>query len=201
MSRPRKITILMAGVLCIAAVALGAAYFGGLPTRTVSTQGSGEPSISPTPEPSPSPSPEPPASPLPPPSPEAEVSKAPAPKPDFEFSCGPTDYNKKGPVPPGGSEDASCRVRSLNNFSGTVTLSCSNPYGWKCAGDKPPLTISSGGSDSSVVFVEVPQGTADGDYRITFIATSGSLSHSDPYLIAVRSSGGGCGGGCPTSED
>jgi hypothetical protein len=84
-------------------------------------------------------------------------------------------------------------VMSLYGFNGTVSLSATAPSGWTASVNPPSLSVTSGyfgyfgfgWFDWSWLSVDVPSGTAPGQYTVAVTGTSGSLTHAVNVTVTV----------------
>lgn len=82
------------------------------------------------------------------------------------------------PVTPGGSGSTTVNLASMNGFSGAVGLTCTAATGITCSLSTSSDTLSSGGIGSAAVTINVPSGTAAGNYNVLITGTSGSFVHT-----------------------
>ncbi len=104
------------------------------------------------------------------------------PTPDFSISASLSALT----IQAGGSGSSTITVRSLNGFSGTVSLAASAPAGLTPTLSSTSLPLTSGGSASSTLSVAVSSSTTAGTYIVTVAGTSGSLSHSTTVTVTVQ---------------
>ena len=114
---------------------------------------------------------------------DAYAASAPA-TADFSILASPSAL----PIKAGASGSSTITVTSLNEFSGTVTLTASAPTGWSASPNPPSLTVPSGGPASSTLTITVPSTTKAGAYAVTVTVTgtSYSLSHSATVIVNVQ---------------
>jgi subtilase family serine protease len=100
----------------------------------------------------------------------------------FSFSSNPTATS----VDQGGTAKYTETLKSLNAFSGSVTLSVTGcPPSSGCRFSPNPVTVPSGGSGSSTFSVATGKNTPTGTYTMTLAGTSGSLKHSVTVQLTV----------------
>ena len=110
--------------------------------------------------------------------------------PDFNVNSSPTSLT----ISQGASGTTSLTVNSLNGFSGTVNLSASiSPSGPQPSFAPASISFSSGGSGSSTLTISTSSSgyysipVAQGNYAVNVTASSGTLHHSIPVSLTVRS--------------
>ncbi len=102
--------------------------------------------------------------------------------PDFSLSASPNSAN----VTTGGSVNYSIPVNGLNSFSGSVTLTCSNPPAGISCSFNPPSVVPGSNSATSTLTVSAAAGTSAGTDSLTINGASGSLSHSTSVSVTVQ---------------
>ena len=101
---------------------------------------------------------------------------------DFSMSANPNGIA----FSPGSSANSTVSLTSLAGFSGTVNLSVSvSPSGPTVSLSPVSITISSGGTGSSVLRISTISTVPIGTYAITVNAVIGSLSHSVQLSLSV----------------
>jgi subtilisin len=111
---------------------------------------------------------------------DAYAASAPA-TADFSISASPSALT----IPAGASESSTITVKSLNEFSSTVSLITSAPPGLSVDPILFSLEVASGESASSTLSITASSATAAGTYTVTVTGTSGSLSHSATVTVNV----------------
>ncbi|HEX9197633.1 MAG TPA: hypothetical protein VF906_07555 [Candidatus Bathyarchaeia archaeon] len=102
--------------------------------------------------------------------------------PDFSISANPSSLT----VSQSSSTTSTITLTSMNGFSGAVSLSTSiSPSGPKTSLSSSTLTLTSGGSATSILSIRALHKTNLGTYTITVTATSGSVSHSTTINLTV----------------
>ena len=104
--------------------------------------------------------------------------------PDFSISASPTTLS----IPQGSSNRVFLNVTSLNGFSGTVNLNATaSPAGPRLVLGATSATLASGGTTEVVlaIFVNATVPPPTGNYVITVIGVSGSLSHSVNIQLTI----------------
>lgn len=103
---------------------------------------------------------------------------------DFSISANPSNLTGLA----GSTNTTSITVTSLNGYTGTISLTAAVPFGYiTVTGGQTPLTLSSGGSASSVLFVTTSLvNTAPGTYTVTVTGISGHKAHSTTVTVIVR---------------
>ncbi len=102
---------------------------------------------------------------------------------DFSISAWPSSQATS----PGGSTTYTVSVGSLENFSGSVSLSVSGLPKFESARFSPnPVTISSDNSASSALIIKTNRNVARNTYELTVTGISGSLSHSTDITLTVQ---------------
>ncbi len=113
------------------------------------------------------------------------LTVAPPPPPDFTIRAASTFLT----LVAGSSGNTSIILTSVNGFAGTVTLSSTvSPVfaGGPAASVRPSsVTLTSGGTISSLLTVTTTAGTLAGTYFVTVNGTSSSLSHSVIISLSV----------------
>ena len=102
--------------------------------------------------------------------------------PDFSISASPSALT----IDAGASGTSTITVKSLNAFSGTVSLTVTAPTGWIASVNPTSLTVTSGGSAISTLSITVPTSATAGTYMVTVTGTSGSLNHSAIVAVDVQ---------------
>jgi uncharacterized membrane protein len=89
-------------------------------------------------------------------------------------------------ITPGNLGPSLVTVRSVNGFSGTLTLSASVfPSGPTVALSQKTVLLIPRGSWTLVLWVFTTTSTATGSYTVTITATNGSISHSVRIAVTV----------------
>jgi hypothetical protein len=92
-------------------------------------------------------------------------------------------------VPQGGtSSPVNVLVKAQNGFTGTVQVTLTNLPSGIVSAPSSPFNVAAG-ANTAVVFGAIPS-AAPGDFNITAQATSGSLTHSAGFSLAVQSAAG-----------
>ncbi len=105
------------------------------------------------------------------------------PVPDFSI----TVRNKSLRIDAGGSNTTNLEIRSVNSFSGSVSLSSSSsPVGPIIAFARNPVPLSLGSTNTSTVQIISPSQVPANSYNITLTGTSGSLTHSVTLIVVVQ---------------
>src|SRR5256885_13208499 len=91
-------------------------------------------------------------------------------------------------VPAASSGTSKLAISSANGFGGNVQLSVTvSPTGPTASFSSPRVILPVGGSNSSILTVSVPSGTAAGVYTITVAGTNASESATVQLTTVVRS--------------
>jgi uncharacterized membrane protein len=101
--------------------------------------------------------------------------------PDFTISVNPSSLT----IPQGGSGKSMISLSSLNNFTGSVNLSASSPFGFQAVITPTSVTLSAGGVANSTLTVHVPLAFAPGYYYLTVIGGAGQLQHTSFVSVQV----------------
>lgn len=102
---------------------------------------------------------------------------------DFSISCVPTIVAGN----PGGVPTTTCGVTSVNSFTGTVTLSCSNlPAGVTCSFNTTQVTPPPNGTSNSTLTVDIGNSVPLGSYSFQVNGTDGSLNRSAAISLNVN---------------
>ncbi|MDE3097867.1 MAG: RICIN domain-containing protein [Verrucomicrobiota bacterium] len=104
--------------------------------------------------------------------------------PDFSITAGPSSQT----VTAGSGTSYTTSIGSINNFSGSVSLSVSGLPSGASAGFNP---TSVSGSGNSTLSVSTASSTPAGTYTLTITGTSGSLTHSTSVSLTVNPPSGG----------
>jgi hypothetical protein len=120
---------------------------------------------------------------------------------DFSVSLSPTTLN----IQQGATATSTVTLASLNGFAGTITLSVRTPTGVTSSFSPSSITLSSGGTGSSVLMITVGSTVTRLNYTQSLTASSGSISRlgsvgiqisnfkittsTNTLLIPVKSSG------------
>ena len=80
-------------------------------------------------------------------------------------------------------------VTSVLGFTGKVSLSLYLPSGWNASLNLSSLVISLGGQNQSTLSVAVPNTAKAGNYNVTIVSTSGSLTHNTTLILTVPVTG------------
>jgi subtilase family serine protease len=102
-------------------------------------------------------------------------------KPDFSISASPNALT----IRRGATGTSTITIKSLNTFSGTVSLTVTGPSGWTLSLSPSSVTVSSAGSASATLSIKVPTNASRGTYTVTIKGTSGSLTHSTTVRVTV----------------
>ena len=100
---------------------------------------------------------------------------------DFSISANPSNVK----IVAGSFGTTTITAGSLNGFSSAVDLSNQPAAGFVVSFSPNPITPSSGGSATSKATINVSGLVTPGNYTITMVGTSGSLSHSTNVIITV----------------
>src|SRR5205809_411576 len=110
------------------------------------------------------------------------VSVSVAVNPDFSSSADPSSFT----LSRSSTDNSTITITSLNGFSGTISLSTPiSPSGPRTTLSSSTLTLTSGGSATSILGIRTLKKTHFGTYTITVTATSGSTSHSTTITLTV----------------
>src|SRR5437773_511 len=102
--------------------------------------------------------------------------------PDFSILADPSSFT----LSRSSTDNSTITITSLNGFSGTISLSTSiSPSGPRTTLSSSTLTLTSGGSATSILGIRTLKKTHFGTYTITVTATSGSISHSTTITLTV----------------
>lgn len=143
-----------------------------------------------TPTPSPTPTENPTSTPTNSPVPTATVTATPTitltptpvVAPDFNISVTPPSKT----VPRPGNTQYTVTLTSLNNFSGNVSLSVSGmPHKVTGAFSPPIVTLSPGGTATSVLSISADRGGPQGTFTLSITGTSGTTSHTQVVTLTV----------------
>jgi len=86
----------------------------------------------------------------------------------------------------GSSNTTTITVTSQNGYTGTVSLTVTAPFGYiTVRGSQNPLTLSAGGTTSSILNITTSISTRLGNYNITVTGTDGSRTHSTVISLTV----------------
>ncbi len=89
------------------------------------------------------------------------------------------------PVTAGSSTTSTVTITPLNGFSGNIALSCSGvPTGASCSFNPGSIGGSSG---TSTLTISTASSLAGGNYAVTVLGVSGSISHSAALTLMVES--------------
>ncbi|HEX9613198.1 MAG TPA: WD40 repeat domain-containing protein [Candidatus Bathyarchaeia archaeon] len=103
---------------------------------------------------------------------------------DFTLSANPTSLN----IPAGSSGTSTITLRSLNGFSGTLSVSASvSPSGPVASLSPASVVLNSGGTGIATLNVTTSSGML-GSYMVNINATSGTFFHSISLNVTVTSS-------------
>jgi uncharacterized membrane protein len=102
-----------------------------------------------------------------------------APNPDFTISATPASSTVASP----GSTTYTVTIGSLNNFSGTVTLSVTGLPSHTNTSFKPASVLGAG---TSTLTITTRKQTSTGSFPLTITGTSGTLSHSAAVTLVVQ---------------
>lgn len=104
--------------------------------------------------------------------------------PAFSVSANPSVVN----VARGGVNTTKITVTSLYGFSGTVAMTFTAPFALiGVAAGVTPLSVSGGGSNTTIVAISATNATAVGTYDVNITATSGTISRSATVVANVTS--------------
>src|SRR5260370_38686605 len=79
----------------------------------------------------------------------------------------------------GSTNTTTITVTSMNGYFGTVALTFTAPFGYiTLTGSQNPLTLSSGGTNSSTLTITTSLSTSLRTYNITVTGTAASPTHS-----------------------
>ena len=101
--------------------------------------------------------------------------------PDFSIAPSPSSLA----IFAGSSGTAVENLASLNGFSGTVGLTVSAPLALSASIAPTSVVLSSGGSGSATLTVQVPSSTPTGTYNVNVTGQSGLLSHVTRLTVSV----------------
>lgn len=88
---------------------------------------------------------------------------------------------------PGGTTILSYTVASLNQFSGTVSLSCSSStFAQPISCNSSPVQLTAGQSATATVSFTLPSSQAVGAYTVMVAAQSGTITHSQTVSVQVQ---------------
>ncbi len=86
----------------------------------------------------------------------------------------------------GSTDSTTVILNSLNGFNGTVSLSVTAPFGFiGVMGGVNPITLSSGGTNSTTLKISTTTAMVPGTYNITVTGTSGQHSHYCTVVVYV----------------
>jgi hypothetical protein len=103
---------------------------------------------------------------------------------DFSISANPFDLIGLA----GASNTTSITVTSMNGYTGTISLTATAPFGYiTVTGGQTPLTLSSGGTAISILFVSTSlANTSPGTYTIAVTGTAGHRTHTTTVTVVVQ---------------
>ncbi|HTC75524.1 MAG TPA: hypothetical protein VK684_08120 [Edaphobacter sp.] len=111
----------------------------------------------------------------------ATTISAPAPPPDFALAVSPTSLTL---TPGAAGSQVSVTATALNSFTGTVAVAISGLPGGVTAS---PATLNLTPGTAQSVTLTAGTSAAAGAFTVTFLGTSGALSHSATVSVAVGS--------------
>ena len=85
----------------------------------------------------------------------------------------------------GGSGRSVVSLSSVDNFTGSVSLSTSSPFGLQVSISPASVALSRGGTANSTLTVDVPLSMSPGYYYLTVFSTSGQIQHSNFFQVQV----------------
>jgi uncharacterized membrane protein len=101
--------------------------------------------------------------------------------PDFSTSFNPGILT----ISQGGSGRSVVSLSSVDNFTGSVSLSASSPFGLQTSISPASVALSRGGTANSTLTVDVPLSMSPGYYYLTVFSTSGQIQHSNFFQVQV----------------
>jgi uncharacterized membrane protein len=101
--------------------------------------------------------------------------------PDFSISFNPGFLT----ISQGGSGKSLLSLSSVNNFTGSVSLTTSTPFGLQTSISPGNVALSPGGTANSTLTVDVPLSMSPGYYYLNVIGTSGQIQHSNFFQVQV----------------
>lgn len=88
--------------------------------------------------------------------------------------------------PAGFTNTTNIVLSSVNSYSGTIALSVTVPFGYiTVTGGQSPITLTPGGTASSMLQIITSSSTVLGTYNITVTGTSGPHTHTTTISLAV----------------
>lgn len=88
---------------------------------------------------------------------------------------------------PGANSTSTAIVSSLNGFQGNITFALSvSPSGFAASISPSLLFLSKNATNSSILSIFTSPSTPIGNYTLTILASSGSLSHSITIVVTVQ---------------
>jgi hypothetical protein len=103
-----------------------------------------------------------------------------APTPDYYVSATPSSLT----IQPGGSQTSTVAVTSLNNYTGTVSLT-TNPRGVTATLNPTNVSPSKNGIATSTLNVTAPASLSPGIYQVGITATNGTTQRSTTVTLQV----------------
>jgi uncharacterized membrane protein len=105
--------------------------------------------------------------------------------PDFKASSNPNSLT----ILVGSSGSASVSVTSLNGFAGTLNLAASTLPGPLVSLNPASVSLTSGSSSNATLTISTTSSVATGDYTISIVIASGTVSHSILLVARIQSFG------------
>ncbi len=101
--------------------------------------------------------------------------------PDFSLSFNPGFLT----ISQGGSGRSQLSLSGIDNFTGSVSLTTSTPFGLQTLITPSNVALSPGGTANSTLTVDVPLSMSPGYYFLNVIGTSGQIQHSNFFQVQV----------------
>ena len=106
--------------------------------------------------------------------------------PDFTVSCSPASQS----VAQGDTGAATCTVRSLGGYTGTISLSCSgNPAGIGCSFAPTSVSPPANGDQASSLTLAVDVGQATGTFAFDVVGNDGLTTKTSSLTVQVLPAG------------